>query len=77
MDSQSSESQKVLGREAGGEDNVRIQLILFQELGAETVLLVAPLGLNISTKMLECYSQCGESLFKNVLSCMMLLLSRL
>lgn len=35
MDAQSSESQKVFGREAGGEGDVGIQLILFQRLCAE------------------------------------------
>lgn len=32
LDKQSSESQKVFGREAGGEGNVEIQLGLFQKL---------------------------------------------
>ena len=70
MDTQSSESQKVFGREAGR----RGQCWDTADAVSETLFvlnlisLVALLGSLISTKIFEHWSQYGESIFKSVLS---------
>lgn len=69
MDTQSSESQKVFGREAGGRgrcwdtaDTVSETLFVLN-----LISLVTLLGSLRSTEIFELWSQYGESLFKSVL----------